>query len=110
MRLPQLRIGDIDHAAPEFWFGQMFLPYAEMLAIKRRELGCHPGFCVDTVRDAGDRHLVHRHANPDVFPKRSGDISMHLAHAISLQTATQRPEQTTTLLLRNSRAITSCYD
>src|SRR6266513_705483 len=71
VRLPELCIRNIDDAAPKLRFSQMFLPCAEMPLIKRRKLRRHPGFCVDAVRDAGDRHFLHRHAGPDSFPKRS---------------------------------------
>ena len=76
VRLPELCIRNIDDAAPKVGLGQMFLPCAEMLLIKRRKLRRHPGLGVDTVRDAGDRHFLHRHAGPDVFPKRSSDFAV----------------------------------
>src|SRR5262249_28037597 len=69
MCFPELCIWDINNTAPKFRLGQMFLPCAEMLAIKRRKLGRHPGFCVDTVRDTGDQHFVYRHTGPHIFPK-----------------------------------------
>src|SRR6478735_11153162 len=44
MRLPQLRIRNVDDAAPKIRFSQVLLPIAEMLAIKPRKLRCHPRF------------------------------------------------------------------
>src|SRR5712691_310398 len=73
VRLPELCIRNIDDAAPKLRLSQMFFPCAEMLAIKRGELRRHPSLRVDTVRDVGDRHFVHRNADPDIFPKRSSD-------------------------------------
>src|SRR5215208_4536469 len=60
MRLPQLRVGNIDDAAPKIRFSQVLLPVAEMLAIKCRKLRRHPCLGVHAIRDTGNRHLVHR--------------------------------------------------
>ena len=89
MGFPKLRIRDVDHASPELGLGQMFLPCAEMFAIKRRELGRHPRFRMNTVGDTGNRHLMHWHPGPDIFPKRSGDVAVQFAHAIGVPTKTQ---------------------
>jgi hypothetical protein len=64
-----------------------------MLVIKRREFRRHPGFRVHTVCDARDRHFVHGHTGPDIFPKRSRDFSVQLAHAIGVPTKTQRQDR-----------------
>src|SRR4029077_1903208 len=68
MRLPKLRVGNVDDAAPKIRFSQVLLPIPEMLAIKRRKFGSHPSLGVHAIRNTGDRHLVHRHARPDIFP------------------------------------------
>jgi hypothetical protein len=68
MRIPELRVGNIEDTAPEIRLGEVFLPCPEMLAIKCCELRRHPGFRMDSVCDAGNRHFVDRNAGPDVFP------------------------------------------
>ena len=89
MRLPKLRIRDVDDTAPKFRFGQMFFPCAKMLAVKRRKLWRHPGFCVNTVCHAGDWYLMHGHPDPDILPKRLGDFAMQLAHPIGVSAQAQ---------------------
>ena len=90
MCLPELRIGNINDAAPKFRFGQVFLPGAEMLAVKRRKLRCHPGLGMNTVRDAGNWHFVDRNARPHVFPKRSRHFAVQFTDAVCVPAETQR--------------------
>ena len=93
MRLPKLRVGNVDDAAPEIRLGEMFFPIAEMLAIERGKLRRHPGFGVHAVGDAGDRHFVHGHARPNIFPKRSAHFAVQFAHAVSVPAQAQRQDR-----------------
>ena len=38
MRVPEIRVGNIDDPAPKIGFGQMFLPIAEILVDKARQI------------------------------------------------------------------------
>ena len=90
MRLPKLRIWNVDDTAPKLRLGHMFFPWAEMLAVKRLKLRRHPGFGVNAVCDAGDWHFVDRHTGPYIFPKRPGDFTMQFAHAVGVPAQPQR--------------------
>ena len=76
MRIPKFRVVNINDAAPKFRFGKMFLPVAEVLAIKRCELRRHPGFGMDPVGDVGNGHFMDWNARPDILPKRSADLAV----------------------------------
>ena len=82
MRLPQLRVRNVDDAPPKVRFGEVLLPIAEMLAIKCRKLGCHPGLGMYAICDTGDRHLMRRNARPNVFPQGSAHFAVQFADAI----------------------------
>ena len=82
MGFPELRVRNVDHAAPEFGFGDVFLPFAKKFSIERGKLRRHPGFGVNPVGHARDRHFVHRYAGPNVFPERATDFAVQFAHAI----------------------------
>src|SRR5215469_1094786 len=86
MRLPQLRVGNIDDAAPKFRLSQVLLPLAEMLAIKCRKFGCHPSLGMNAVGDTGDRHLMHRNARPHIFPERSAYFTVQFTYPIRMAT------------------------
>src|SRR5882724_4997501 len=106
VRLPELCIRNIDDTAPKLRFNQMFFPRAEMPLIKRRELRRHPGLRVDTIRDASDRHFLHRHAGPDVFPKRSSDFAVQFAHAVGVPAQPQRKNSHTERVARINAGLT----
>ncbi len=84
MRLPKLRIGNVDHATPEIRLGEMFFPIAQVLAIERGKLRRHPGFGVNAVGDTDDRHFVHGHTGPNIFPERAAHFAVQFAHAVRL--------------------------
>ena len=90
MRVPKLRVGNIDDAAPKIGLGQMLLPIAEMLAIERRKLRRHPGFCMDAVRDVGNWHFVDRNTGPHIFPKRSCHFTVQFADGVCVSAETKR--------------------
>ena len=69
MRIPKFRVVNINDAAPKFRFGKMFLPVAEVLAIKRRELRRHPGFGGGPVCNVGNRHFVDWNADQTSFQR-----------------------------------------
>src|SRR5262249_51996427 len=92
MRLPKLRIVNINHAAPKLRFGEMLLPIAEMLAVKRRKLRRHPGLRMNTVRDIGDGNFVDRNARPYIFPKCSAHFTVQFADTIRVATKAQRQD------------------
>ena len=92
VRLPKLRVGNIDHAAPEIRVGQMLLPIAQILLVERGELRRHPGLGVNAIGDAGDRNFVPRHAGPDILPKRPADFAVQLAHAVRMPADRAAPE------------------
>src|SRR6266513_1268217 len=89
MCVPKLRIGNIDNTTPELRLGEVFLPCTEMLAIKCRELGRHPGFRMDPVCDVGDRHFMDWNASPNIFTTRSGDFAVQFANPIGMAAKTQ---------------------
>src|SRR5207253_8043180 len=96
-RSPASQMGSIQkpgwrRSSPKFRLGQVFLPHTEVLAIKRGELRRHPGFCMDPICDAGDRHFLDGHAGPDIFPKRSGDFAMQFAYPVGVPAKTQRQD------------------
>ena len=92
MRLPKLGVGNMDHAAPEFRLGLMLLPIAEKFGVERGKFRRHPRLGVNAVGDAGDRHFMHRHAGPNVFPKRLADFAVQFAHAIRVPAHPQRQD------------------
>src|SRR5262249_17725932 len=92
MGIPQLCVGNVDDAAPKIRLSQMLLPIAEMLAIKRSEFWCHPRFCVNAVRDIGDRHFRDWNTRPDIFPKRTSHVTVQFTHAIRVAAETQRQD------------------
>src|SRR3977135_3998548 len=93
MRIPQLRVGDVNDTSPETLVGNMFFPVAEMFLVERGELRRHPGFGMHAIGDARDWNFVHRHARPNVFPKHLADFAMQLAHAIDVTAEPQRQDR-----------------
>src|SRR6266481_5875890 len=92
MCLPKLRVVNINDAAPKFGFGQVFLPVAEVFAVKRRKFRRHPGLGMNTICDAGYRHFVDRNAGPDIFPKRSTHFAVQFTDPIRMPAETQRQD------------------
>ena len=84
MRLPKLRIGNVDDATPEIRLSELLFPIAEVLVIERGKLRRHPGFGVNAVGDTDDRHFVNGHAGPNIFPERATHFAVQFAHAVRL--------------------------
>ena len=89
MCLPKLRVVNINDAAPEFRFCEVFLPVPEVPAIERRKFGRHPRLGMNAVCDAGDRHFLDWNAGPDVFPKRSSNFTVQFTHTVRVPAQTQ---------------------
>ena len=105
VRVPKLRVGNIHDAAPEIFVRKMFFPFAEMFSVKRGKLRRHPGFGVHAVGDARDRHFVHRHARPNIFPKRPADVAVQFADAVSVPAETQRQDRHAERIRSDRRAF-----
>src|SRR3981081_4872501 len=93
MRVPQLRVGDVNDASPKILVGNMFFPVTEMFLVERGELRRHPGFGMHAIGNARDWNFVHRHTRPNVFPKHLADFAMQLANAIDVTTEPQRQDR-----------------
>ena len=89
MSLPELGVGNLDHAAPEIRLGQMLFPIAEILRVERRKFRRQPSLGMNTIGDAGNGHLMDRNARPNIFPKRLTDFSVQFAHPIGMPARAQ---------------------
>ena len=92
MCLPELRVVNINNAAPKLGLGQVFFPGTEMLSVKRGKLRCHPGLGMNTVCNTRNRHFVDRDARPHIFPERPSHFAVQFAHAIRVPAETQRQD------------------
>ena len=91
MRLPELRVGNIDHARARNPGRSGALPNRRDIGVERGELRRHPGLGVDAVGDAGDRNFVLRHTRPDILPKRPADFAVQFAHAVRVAARSAAP-------------------
>src|ERR1700716_3661763 len=92
MRFPKLRIGNIHDPPPEIRLGQVFLPFAKVLAVEVGKFRRHPGLGVNAVGDAGDRHFVYRHTRPDILPQGTADIAVQSTNTVSMTTHPERQD------------------
>src|SRR2546430_15244275 len=90
MSFPELSAGDVCHPPPEIGLCKMFLPIPEILFVEGGHLRRHPGFGMDAVGDAGDRHFVARHSGPDIFPKTAAHVTVQFTDAVRMPA---RPER-----------------